>query len=156
MACKVSMRISEWWNWGSERLSYVGWWVESWDVSPLSHSQTPLCPLPLLFIDLWDLTPSCYVLENAVWVISWRLLSVFWWDWGFKLRASCLQSRYLQSRHSATWTIPLVPFCSGCFWRWGRLWTICPSWPRTMILPISSSQIASIRDVNHQCLRLLY
>jgi hypothetical protein len=30
------------------------------------------------------------------------------------------------------------------------LWTICPGWPQTLILPISDSQIARITGVSHQ------
>jgi hypothetical protein len=40
------------------------------------------------------------------------------------------------------------PFCSGYFGG-GILWTICPGWPWTEILPISASQVARITDINH-------
>jgi hypothetical protein len=46
------------------------------------------------------------------------------------------------------------PFCSGYFGD-GVLWTICPRWPRTLILPISASWVARITGVSflHQALR---
>jgi hypothetical protein len=30
------------------------------------------------------------------------------------------------------------------------LWTICPGWPRTLILPISASQVARITDYRYE------
>jgi hypothetical protein len=43
------------------------------------------------------------------------------------------------------------PFCSSYFGD-GASWTICPDWSWTVILPISSSQIARIAGMSHSCL----
>jgi hypothetical protein len=39
-------------------------------------------------------------------------------------------------------------FCFGYFGD-GVLWTICPGWPPTVILPISASQVARIVSLSH-------
>jgi hypothetical protein len=62
---------------------------------------------------------------------------------GFELRAS-----HLQSRHSATWAAPLIPFLLWLFSKWGLMNSL-PGWPQTSILPNSVSQIARITVVSH-------
>jgi hypothetical protein len=53
------------------------------------------------------------------------------WDWGFELRALCLQSR-----HSTTWGIPPVHFALIIFG--DRVsWTISRGWPWTVISDLS-------------------
>jgi hypothetical protein len=64
---------------------------------------------------------------------------------GFELRAL-----HLQSRHSTTWTISPVHFALIIFGD-GVLQTICPDWPQTTILPISTSQRARIIGVSPWC-----
>jgi hypothetical protein len=53
----------------------------------------------------------------------------------------------LQSRCSTAWTTPQVHFVLVIL-EIGVLWTICLSWPGTLILPISASQVARI-TVSH-------
>jgi hypothetical protein len=62
----------------------------------------------------------------------------------FELRASRLHS------HSTAWATPPV-YLSWLFWS-GFLWTVCPGWPQTAILPISASQVARITGMSHHCL----
>jgi hypothetical protein len=65
---------------------------------------------------------------------------------GFELRAS-----QLQSRCSTAGATPPVRFALVILeMRVSR--TICLSWPRTIILPISASQVARITGVSHQLL----
>jgi hypothetical protein len=47
------------------------------------------------------------------------------------------------------------PFCPG-YSGDSVLWTICPCWPQTLILPISASQVARITGVGHWCLTNVY
>jgi hypothetical protein len=61
---------------------------------------------------------------------------------GFELRASLLQSRC-----STTGITPLIHF--ALILEMGVLRTICPGWPRTLILLISASQVTRIIDVSH-------
>jgi hypothetical protein len=62
---------------------------------------------------------------------------------GFELRAFCLQSRYC-----TTWAIPPVHFALFIL-EMGVFQTICLSWPLTVILLISASQVARIIGVSH-------
>jgi hypothetical protein len=66
---------------------------------------------------------------------------------GFELRVSWLQSRY-----STTWAVFLVHFAMAILemggWV-GVLRTICPSWPWTVILLMSASQVR-ITSISHQ------
>jgi hypothetical protein len=81
---------------------------------------------------------------------------------GFHLRALCFQSRY-----STAWVTPPGLFCSGYF-VWGERdnhytmettcsgyfgdgisRTFCPSWPWTVILQFSTSQVNRIIGVNY-------
>jgi hypothetical protein len=62
------------------------------------------------------------------------------WTLGFKFTKQALYHLSCTS----------TPFCSGYFEN-GVYGTICLSWPRTMILLISTSQVAGITGVNHQC-----
>jgi hypothetical protein len=66
------------------------------------------------------------------------------------VRASCLQSR-----HSTTWTIPLVHFVLVVFWRWGLV-NYFPRWPQTSVLLISAFQAARIVGVSHQFLAVVF
>jgi hypothetical protein len=62
---------------------------------------------------------------------------------GFKLRASCLLGRC-----STTRITPSVLFCAGYFQdRVSQ--TLCPGWPRTVILLIFASWVARITGVSH-------
>jgi hypothetical protein len=62
---------------------------------------------------------------------------------GFELRAL-----HLQSRCSTAWATPPVHFALVIL-EMGVPWTICPGWPWTVILPISTSQVARITGVSH-------
>jgi hypothetical protein len=69
----------------------------------------------------------------------------FKWDWGlnagfYTCKAGSLSLKSL-----------LQSICPGNFGD-GVLWTICLSWPWTMILPISASEVARITCMSHQCL----
>jgi hypothetical protein len=81
-------------------------------------------------------------MTNAIYI------GFFWWDWDlnsglcvYKVGALLLEP-HLQS----------ISF--WLFWKWGGgpSWTICPDWSWTLILLTSSSQVARIIGVNHQCL----
>jgi cytochrome bd-type quinol oxidase subunit 1 len=68
----------------------------------------------------------------------------------FELRASCLQSR-----HYTAGAIPTIHFAVFTL-EMGVLQTICPGWPWTVILQISSSHIARITGMGHWCPALLF
>jgi hypothetical protein len=72
----------------------------------------------------------------------------------FELRASLLQSSLctLAKQVLSCLSHTYSPFCSGYFGDGRVSRTICPYWPRTVILLISASQVAKITGVNHRCL----
>jgi hypothetical protein len=59
---------------------------------------------------------------------------------GFELKASHLQS------HTSS------PFFSGYFGDVGVSPSICPGWPHTIILPVSTLKVARITGVDYWCL----
>jgi hypothetical protein len=74
----------------------------------------------------------------------WFLFFFFFWlRLEFELRA-------LLYHHSTAWATPPVQFALIIFGD-GILGTICPGLPRTVTLPISTSQVARITGVSHQC-----
>jgi hypothetical protein len=80
------------------------------------------------------------------------LLLLFWGflaGLGFEFRASCLLGRRCTS-----WTTLPALFCVGYFQ--DRVsWNACPSWPWTIVLLISASQVAGIIDMSHWHLAML-
>jgi hypothetical protein len=57
---------------------------------------------------------------------------------------------HLQSRHSTAWATSPAHFALAILEMMSQ--TICLSWPQTMILLISASQIARITGMSHPCL----
>jgi hypothetical protein len=80
----------------------------------------------------------------------WLFCLFFLVGLGFELRAS-----HLQSRHTISWATPPVHFALIIL-EMGVSWTICPGWPRTEILPISTYQVTRITGVSHWWLACMW
>jgi hypothetical protein len=82
--------------------------------------------------------------EWCLWVFNnFFFFFFFWYVWGLNSgHHACKAGAYHFSHASSL-------FCSGYLGDWVS-WTICLGWPWTMILPISTSQVARITDLSHQ------
>jgi hypothetical protein len=90
----------------------------------------------------------CFVLFWYCWILLANTLSFFCGRTGVWTQGFVLTKQLYCLSHTSS------PFCSGYFGD-GVSHTICLGWPRTLILFISSSQVARITGVSHQHLALL-
>jgi hypothetical protein len=118
--------LQTWLKWENACLAISKSWV-----------QNPVLKWNVL-LTFWTLSKSIILIHLVIVFFN------FWQDWG-------LNSELHTCKADTLLLDPHFLFISRClFWRWGISQTISLGWPRTLILPISASQVAMIIGVSHQ------